>query len=123
MAVYLRSIDHENCSSRPAIYFISGICTGKRQLPDSPGPAAPGLSELLKVPLVTIVQPARFRCLSVVRRANLDVAFVPSGVDPAICHGILHRTVGFVRVGAVGKPALAHVRSQLAEVAGDFFWN
>ncbi len=56
-----------------------------------------------------------------VARADLHVAFVAPGVDPAIGHGIFHCTMVFVRVGAIGKAAAAYVGSQFAEVTGDFF--
>ncbi len=45
----------------------------------------------------------------------MTITLVPPLVQPAVGHGVLHRAIVLVRMGAVGKAAEAHVGPQVAE--------
>ena len=63
----------------------------------------------------------QFAASTKVARADLYVALVSPGVDPTISNSVFDRTIGLVRVCAVGEAATAYIRAQLAEEAGDLF--
>jgi hypothetical protein len=62
-------------------------------------------------------------CRLLIAGLDLRVALVAARVDPAVGQCIIHRARYVVFVRAVGKAESAHLRPQVAKVAGDFFGN
>jgi hypothetical protein len=51
----------------------------------------------------------------------MAVAFIPPDVQAIIGDGVFDCTIGFVRVSAIGKTAVADIRPDVAIQGGDFF--
>ena len=101
--------------------FFSPACCGIAQANTADVRARPSLCRVRHRVRLPAVQLSLCR-MSVVHVAGeqVTITLVTPRVEPAVGHGILDRTIRFVRVSAVRKAALADEGANVAVVAGHF---